>query len=92
MIVHVASSTKDRKNNVAKVVDINKESQDHGFKLKWIVQKIDDVSYRELCDKEREYKALVNKLMNRKQNKSIIEQLAEVADETELAKLKSFFS
>lgn len=89
IVVHVGGN-KDQKYWVVRVVNIDLDARDTEFAYKWIVEKIDTVRYDELLAKDKEFEALVHKLMNRKKNKTLVEQLAEVASEEELEKLKQF--
>ena len=87
-VVVFVTGVADQKHHVVRVVNIDLDGRDTEFAYKWIVEKIDTVSYDERVAKDNEFKALVHKLMNRKKNKSLVEQLAEVATDEELEKLK----
>lgn len=89
-VVVFVTSAADQKHRVVRVVNIDLDGRDTEFAYKWIVEKIDTVSYDERVAKDNEFKALVHKLMNRKKNKSLVEQLAEVATDEEIEKLKKF--
>lgn len=89
VVVYVASNAQ-QKHHVVRVINIDLDGRDTEFAYKWIVEKIDTVSYDERVAKDNEFKALVHKLMNRKKNKSLVEQFAEVATDDELEKLKKF--
>ena len=89
VVVFVAART-EQKHHVVRVVNIDLDGRDTEFAYKWIVEKIDTVSYDERVAKDNEFKALVHKLMNRKKAKSLVEQLAEVATDEEIEKLKKF--
>lgn len=90
VVVFVSSNAKDQKHHVVRVVDKDLDAQDTEFQYKWIVGKIDTVAYDDLLAKDKEFKGLVQKLLNRKKNKSLVDQLTDVASEEELAKLKTF--
>lgn len=90
VIVHVPANHKDQKHWVVRIVDIDTEARDHEFQYKWIVSSIDTVSYEDLLVKDKEFKGLVNKLLNRKKNKSLVDQLADVATPEEMESLKKY--
>lgn len=90
VVVRVDTNTRDRKYNCVRVVNVMKDEKDSEFKLKWIVQKVDEGSYFEKIQQEKEFKKLVNILNERRRKASLVELMRDVATPEELEKLKKF--
>lgn len=89
-VVVIVGSHNDQKHHVVRVTEVDLDARDNDFQYKWIVQPIDTVTYEDRLVQEKEFKQLVTTLMNRKKNKSLVDQLSEVASPEELERLKKY--